>query len=302
MKLVTSYPNADLDGVSSAYSYAEYLNKNGKNAVAGIFGEKHIEAEKALEITGATIEDGKELFEETEKIVLVDDSRLGGLPEPIDPANVVEVIDHREITEEEIFPNATTNIEKVGAAATLIAERFIENNTEISDKSAILLYGGIASNTLNWNAKVTTDRDIEARDWLARKSDIPKDFVRKLFEEKSEIEDVSEALWGDVKTVSIDGKSLGIFQLEIIDAERFMEEHQGKIEDELDRLLEENDMAYLTVADLEDGFNFILSTDEETREIISEALGIDFQNGKARTDEVLLRKQINPKLRSQYEG
>jgi len=41
MKLVTSYPNADLDGVSSAYSYAEYLNKNGKNAVAGIFGEKY---------------------------------------------------------------------------------------------------------------------------------------------------------------------------------------------------------------------------------------------------------------------
>ncbi len=46
--LVTCYVNPDLDGVSGSVAYAEFLQKMGKIAVVGIFGEPHEEAKYIL--------------------------------------------------------------------------------------------------------------------------------------------------------------------------------------------------------------------------------------------------------------
>lgn len=47
--LVTSLQNPDLDGTACALAYAEFLNKKGYDAIAGIFGVPHREAQFVLD-------------------------------------------------------------------------------------------------------------------------------------------------------------------------------------------------------------------------------------------------------------
>ncbi len=77
--LITCYASPDLDGVASVISYAEFLEKTGKKAIAGIFGQPHDEAKYMLD--RFEFEYPKQLNNTSifEKIVLVDSSDLNGL-------------------------------------------------------------------------------------------------------------------------------------------------------------------------------------------------------------------------------
>jgi oligoribonuclease NrnB/cAMP/cGMP phosphodiesterase (DHH superfamily) len=48
MKLVTAYVCPDLDGAACAVAYAEFLQKRGEAAEAGILGTPHVEAQFVL--------------------------------------------------------------------------------------------------------------------------------------------------------------------------------------------------------------------------------------------------------------
>ena len=62
---------------------------------------------------------------------------------------IVEIIDHHP-SSFDIFPNASIQLEDIGAVCTLIAEKFQRKNFVPSRNTAILLYYGIASNTVNF--------------------------------------------------------------------------------------------------------------------------------------------------------
>ena len=90
---------------------------------------------------------------------------------------VVEVYDHHygyaDYWEKRIGDKA--KIEMIGACATFIWEEFVLRNQseDISDISANLLYTGIISNTLNFNASVTHERDITASNQLKKIITLP---------------------------------------------------------------------------------------------------------------------------------
>jgi manganese-dependent inorganic pyrophosphatase len=182
--IVTAYENPDVDGTACAYAYAEFLNKQGTEALAVVFGVPHREAQfvmKEFKIEGFA--KGEEHL--AEKVVLVDASDLRGLSDKLAPNQVIEIIDHRKIHEAEKFPNAKSQIELVGSAATLIAEKFKAASIEPSEEAAALLFSAIVSNTINFQAKVTTDRDQEMAEWLQSFVEIPDDYVHRMFADKS---------------------------------------------------------------------------------------------------------------------
>lgn len=297
--LVTSYTNADLDGTACAYAYAEFLRKQGEEAEAGIFGKMHQEARFVIEEIGAEVKKGEDLIANADKVILTDDSRLEGLPDTVEPEKVVEIIDHREIEEIEEFPNASIQIEKVGAAATLVSEKFWSKNTEISEEAAVLLYGGIKSNTMNFNAKTTTNRDKKMAEWLEKQAEIPENLTRRMFDHKSNVgKPLKETFLGDFKVVEAKGKNIGIAQLEIIGVENFLEKNKLEIEEALEQIDTEKELdhLYLTCADIEKGFTLLCSTVPETKELISKSLDVNFDGNVARKDRLMLRKEINPKL------
>ncbi|HLD88902.1 MAG TPA: DHH family phosphoesterase, partial [Candidatus Nanoarchaeia archaeon] len=184
--LVTSYVNPDLDGIASSYAYAELLRKTGINAVAGIFGKPHTEAEFVFSKIDVKLMKGDKLIKACDGVVLVDVSSAHNMSKKINPKKVVEIIDHREQKARD-FPNAKMQIERVGACATLIAEKFYDKKIKISKESALFLYSAIVSNTINFKGRVTTKRDKNLAEWLKQFFEMPKNHVYEMFKYKSKI-------------------------------------------------------------------------------------------------------------------
>ncbi|MFB6209677.1 MAG: DHH family phosphoesterase [Candidatus Nanohaloarchaea archaeon] len=302
--LVTGYHTPDLDGTACAIAYSEFLNREGGDTVPALFGTPNREASWVLDRTEKDYREGVEALEQTENVILVDASDFRGLDDKINPEDVVEFIDHREEHHAEEFPEAESQVEMVGAAASLIAEKFFEQNVEISEDSALLLYGAIISNTMNFEAGVTTKRDREMAGWLKQKIDVKEDFERKMFEHKSELEgSLKQVFLADQASETYDGKDVGVIQLEIVDIDSFVENNKQEALEVLEEIREEKgwDYIFLTCADLEEGFNIFISPGKETREILSSALDVEFSEKEASRSDVLLRKEIIPKIKQEIQ-
>lgn len=297
MKLVTAYECPDLDGVACAIAYAEFLNKGKEESAPVLFGTPHQEAQFVMKKLGIALPEEQQ----GDVWVLVDCSELEGLPKHVDPQKVVEIIDHRKAHQAEQFPNAKVQVELVGAAATLIAEKFYKN-IEISAESASLLYLAIASNTINFKATVTTERDKIMAEWLQTQTNISQEFVQKMFAAKSKISmPIYETCAADFGTWK--KQKLGIVQLEILHVQKFLQKHREELENALERLRKEESLQYifLTLIDLAEGYNTFLVIDENTQRILSQALAVTFTKGVATRDGILMRKQIVPKVLGRLE-
>lgn len=303
--LITCYVNPDLDGTAGATAYAEYLNKTGLKAEVGIIGSPHEEARFVLDKFNFdypnTITDSNNFDE----IILVDCSDLNGLEGKISPKKVIEIIDHRKIHEAHKFPNAKVQIELVGAAATLVAERFIKNNVDISKKSAILLLSAIISNTLNFKGGVTTDRDIETAKWLKEKTGLPNDYWKELFLAKSDLtgEKLNERIESDLAWFTFGGKKLAIAQIEMIGGRKLIKTRKAEIIDSLEKIKQEKGFNYifLNIIELEECFNILVANDDNTKNLLQKTLDVKFSEEHAERPNLIMRKQIIPLLKQELE-
>lgn len=298
--LVTCYVNPDLDGTAGAIGYAEFLQKHGMLAVAGTIGEPHEEAQYMFTRFGFAKPLLLSHTEDFEKVILVDASDLGGLEGKVAPEKVIEIIDHRKIHQADKFPNAKTQIELVGATATLVAEKFMHANTEISVPSTTLLYGAIISNTLNFKATVTTDRDRKTAAWLNETAKLPEHFWKELFMAKSDLSGnkLSERIYGDFNSVTIGQTTIGIAQIEMIGAKKLMDERKEEAVKILNALKKEKqwDMVFQSTIDLEESKNYLLTDDPKMQQLLEKALNVTFNGMIAERKDVLMRKQIIPLL------
>lgn len=239
------------------------------------------------------------------EVVLIDTSDLNAIEGNIEIEKVIEIIDHRTIHEAEKFPNAKVQIELVGSAATLVAEKFIEKNIEISYKSAVLLLSAIISNTLNFKGGVTTDRDKKVAEYLNNIAKLPDNFSKELFEAKSDLsgEKLSKTILGDLATYDIANKKFSIAQIEMIGAEELIKNRLDEILDILNKTKKENnlDFIFLSAIDLEKEKVYIITDDENTKELVKKILQIDFIGNIAIKDELIMRKQISPLLKKELE-
>lgn len=298
--LVTSYVDPDLDGVAGAVAYVEFLKKTGAAAAVGIFGEPHDEAKYVLDRFGFEYPPTVADTNGYDEVALVDTSDLNGLAGKVPVEKVVEIIDHRAVNEAGKFPNAKVQIELVGAAATLIAEKFMRAGVGISKESATLLYGAIVSNTLNFKGSVTTDRDRAAAAWLNGVAELPEIFLRDLFIAKSDLTDgkLSSRIQGDFAVFNMGDTKVGIAQIEMIGARNLIAERGGEIAGILDRIREERrlDFAFLNAIDLEEVNGYLFTQDPETQRLLEKVLDVRFLDAMAERSSVLMRKQIVPLL------
>ncbi len=301
-KTVTSYTEPDLDGYSCAIAYAEFLNKTDTPAMVRLFGKPHIEATHLVEKFGFKIEQDDQAT--LEKVVLVDASEIKNFNTLIDFKNVVEVIDHRKMNDAPMFINANVQIEFVGAAATLIAEKFQQNNIKISKASATLLYGAIVSNTLNFRAKVTTDRDRAMAKWLNGQLGFTKEFIDDMFRAKSDVtgQKLMERIDADFAIFPFGKKKLGFGQLEITDVKSLISTRKDELLSILETLKTNDglDAVFSSFIDLGEGFNAFVTEDIELQSILSEILDIKFEDGVAFRDGYIMRKELAPLLKEKF--
>ncbi|MFA5791774.1 MAG: DHHA2 domain-containing protein [Candidatus Paceibacterota bacterium] len=303
--LVTSYVNPDLDGIAGVIAYTEFLQKRGKNTVVGIIGEPHDEARYILDRFGFEYPPMIPNADNFDEVILVDTSNLSELEGKIAAEKVIEIIDHRKIHEADKFPKAKAQIELVGAAATLIAEKFMQNKNDISTKSATLLYGSIISNTLNFKGSVATDRDKEAAIWLNKVAKLPEDFWKDLFIAKSDLsgKKLVKRIKNDFAWFVMGDKKVGIAQIEMIGAKKLIEDRSAEIVQVLEKIKEEMNLDFLfqNIIELEDCKNFFITNNVSTKKLLEKVFNVRFTGITAERPNLIMRKQIVPLLKQELE-
>ena len=282
----------DLDGVASAIACAELLNNARRSAIPWIHGKPDAEAFYVLSrCAGLRL---AKLIEVVRAIdyVYVDGSSRKGLPPLIDPTKVVEVIDHRLHHKAAIdFPNAVLHIEQVGAAATLITERFRQFAVIPSRDSCILLYGAIHSNTQCLRGSVTSDRDRAASSWLETVCNMPIDLLDGQFSARREeiLRDLAAAIKREQKEYEHETGEYAIAQLEFKGAGKLV---QGGVHRCVTDVIVLKPRTMLNLVDVEDGSSHLIVPDPALRGLVAEHTGLKFSGPVARSRPAILRKQI----------
>lgn len=300
-RIVTSYESPDLDGVSSMYAYAEYLNKTGTLSNYYIKGEPKKEVGIVCDLFQIKLE-GEKTITEGQEVVIVDTNNMEEVINFINPDNVVEIIDHHTRSKSsEKCKKAIIQIESLGAAATLIAEKFKESNIPISREAAILLYYGIISNSINLKASITGQKDVDTANWLEGQCpEITKEKIEEIFTLKSKVEDKDLRQEMEAEVVfAYKGRTMTIAQLEIANIEEFLREKEPKIVEILEQIKQEKGIDYIFIncVDILNGFNIILTVDDETAELLKKELGYSLEDGRYKFDKIIQRKDLFKAIR-----
>ena len=298
MKAVITYKNADLDCVASAYAYSEFLNKTGQQSSYYIRGV----VQKEVDIVAALFEinlDRSERSLEGDDIVVVDTNTYSSI-DYVDKAQIVEVIDHHPLSED-VYENAVMDVQQIGAVCTIIAERFKESNIPISRESAILLYYGIVSNTVNFKSKVTTEKDIEISEWLKTQCrDIDETLIERIFREKSkfDLNDLRDVMEVE-EPFKLGDQQLIIGQLELVDAEDFLSQNKPRIDEVCDAVQKEKKIPtiFINIIDILNGYHIIYTPYKETQTFLHDNYGFTFKDKQYKEPAIVLRKEIKKALR-----
>lgn len=300
-KVVITYKNADLDCIASAYAYSEYLQKTGENASYFIKGKVQDEVTIVCNLFKINL-DNKIKKITDEKIIVVDTNTLSSI-DYVKPENIIEIIDHHPNSGDiKYCPNASLKLYEIGAVCTIIAEMFKYNNIELSRESAILLYYGIISNTINLKSKVTTARDISILNYLKEQcSDIKDEIIEKIFEEKSkfDIKDLRRYMEVEEKFI-LNETEMIIGQLELVNASKFLESNKTKINEIIKDIYSEYNVKYvfINIIDILNGYHILYASDEETISYLEKKFKVKFNKGIFKENIIFLRKEIKKYLKN----
>ncbi len=286
---------ADIDVFACAVAYAELLKLEGKNARAVIAGSFTMSVTPSILAWGAVFEKGN-IVTDMDDFVLVDISDYSHFPNFVDLNKVIELYDHRhgfeDFRKEKL--GSESHIEMVGACGTLIWDEFKKRNqdSDISIISAKLLLASIVSNTLNFKGPVTTDRDIKAFNELSEITGLDSEWISHYFNEQEKVllEDFKTYLKTDTKKFKMPFGDFIIAQIELWDAATTLESKQYDIENVMQEYQEIPWI--LNIPNISKGFNYIYSSSEKAHEIIREKLGLVFVDNIAKTEKLMMRKEI----------
>ena len=208
MILVTSGSKyIDIDAYAGIIAYSNLLRLKGIQS-------KAVSTAKLNEsITSSLLELNTKLdkYEEKEdnEFIIIDVSNKDYFDEIVQENKIVELIDHHTGFEEywKSKLGKKSKIEFIGSVATLIVEDYEKENLleKMSEDIAILLMSAILDNTLNFQAKVTNERDRIAYTKLQNIANIEENYAEKYFLEcQQNIErDLRMAIENDTKVEKI---------------------------------------------------------------------------------------------------
>ena len=306
MNIITTYVNPDLDGFASVFAYLEFMQKFGTDAKIYIEGNQNLETQYlvsklAIDISGISAR-GITIMD---KVHLVDTSHVFAISRSISLDQVIEIVDHHVVNDADKFANAQKQIEPVGAAATLITEKYSQRNLKPSLSSAVLLYCAIASNTLRFKASVTDDKDIRMAKYIESIFPHVSDYVEGAFQAKSDLsgEKLEQSLMNDLSKYNFAGKSVGVFQLEVYNGRDVINNRLQEVLAIIKKVKDEKlyDYVFLTCIDLQNFCNVFVAIDEESIALVSKTLNVNFIGGVAERNGYIMRKEIMPSLKVSLE-
>lgn len=302
--LVFGHQAPDTDSTGSPIVWAWYLNEvKGHTAEPALLGEPSTEAAWMLDRWGLDkpqIIDGVEAGQE---VVIVDTNNPAELPEDINAANILAVIDHHRLVGglQTKGPIQIT-IQPLACTATIMYDMMGEDADRMPDPIKGAMLSCILSDTLEFRSPTTTDHDKAVAEKLAGELDVPiPAYASEMFAAKSDVSGVSdhELLRMDSKKHEVEGRSFRVSVLETTSPETVLKRKDGLLAAMADVEKEDGvDHVLLFIVDILEGEATLLLQNDAVRKVAEKS----FSTVCGDADHVVLpgivsrKKQIIPNI------
>ena len=224
----------DSDSIIGAIAMAYLQNKLGNEAKAVRQGDINPESAYILEKFNLEAPEFKDSFA-GEDLFLVDYNNYTEAPDDIKEANLVGITDHHKLGGLVTASPLDVWIRAVGCSNTIIKEMFDYYEVEIPKDIAGAMMCAILSDTVIFKSPTCTKIDTKVCKELAAIAGIEdfKAIGMEMFKVKSAVDGVAvrELVKRDFKNFDMNGKKVGIGQLEVVDLSIFDERKDELIAD-----------------------------------------------------------------------
>lgn len=214
----------DSDSIISAIAMAYLQNKLGIDAIAVRQGDINPESAFILDKFNLEAPQLKTSFSGCE-VYLTDFSDVAQAPDDINEATIVGIVDHHKLGDLTTSTPLECWIRAVGCTNTIVKEMFDYHKVEIPVNLAGAMMCAILSDTVIFKSPTCTKLDTKITKELATIAGI-EDFKAlglEMFKIKSAVlgTPVRELILRDYKPFNMNGTSVGIGQLEVVDLSIF---------------------------------------------------------------------------------
>lgn len=297
---VVGHKVPDSDSICSAIALSYLKTTLGEETIAARLGELSPETLFILDKFGLQQPELKTSYA-GESLYIVDHSDRVQGPDDIDDATILGIIDHHKLGDITTSAPLECWIRPVGCTNTIIKMMYDFHQVAIPKDIAGAMMSAILSDTVIFKSPTCTTADIKCVEALAEIAGIddPKALGLEMFKVKSAVEGtpVRDLVLRDFKDFNMNGKLIGIGQLEVIDLAIF-DEMKPALAADIAKLKSEGNRhsVLLLLTDImKEGSEMLVASD--SIELTEKAYGKATVDGKVWLDGVLSRKkQVVPPL------
>lgn len=302
--LVIGHMNPDTDSIVSALAAAELYTKRGIAAKAVAQGAPTPETEFVLKKFGLTAPEVVSTVA-GQKLYLVDYSDLAQAPEGIKEAEVLGIVDHHKLGDVTTSNPLEIWTWPVGCTCTVLKNMYDFYGVEINKSIAGGLLCAILSDTVMFKSPTCTDADKKAVEALAKIAGVSDVMAlgMEMFKVKSAVDGASmkDLVFRDYKDFDMNGKKVGIGQLEVVDLS-ILDKVKAGLFEEITRVKGEGrHSVFLLLTDImKEGSEMLIVSDDAS--VVKKAFGVDPNGTSVWLPGVMSRKkQVVPNFEKAFK-
>ncbi|PWE32133.1 manganese-dependent inorganic pyrophosphatase [Maritimibacter sp. 55A14] len=293
----------DTDSTGSPIIWAWYLSEiKGASAEAKLLGEPNTEAKFVLDRWNLEQPEIIADVAEGDEVVIVDTNNVAELPEHINDANVLEVIDHH-LLQGGLKTRGPINItvRPVACTATIMHEMMGEDAARMPEAIRGAMLSCILSDTLEFRSPTTTPADRRLAETLADELGLSiPDYAAEMFAAKSDVSAFSDAelLRMDSKQYEVGGKAFRVSVLETT-APAIVLDRKDSLMESMKSVAQEDgvDQVLLFVVDILEEASTLLVPNDLVKTVAEKSFGARVEGDMVKLPGVVSRKkQIIPNL------
>lgn len=302
--LVVGHKNPDTDSIISAIAVADLMTKRGIECKPAAQGPVVPETAFVLEKFGLV---APEVVTSVagRQVVLVDHSDLAQAPADLADAEVIAVVDHHKLGDVTTSSPLLMWVWPAGCTGTVIKAMYDFYGVEMPKNIAGGCLCAILSDTVIFKSPTTTEDDKKAVAELAKIAGVSdyQALGMEMFKVKSAVDGVpaKELVFRDYKDFNMNGKKVGIGQLEMIDI-AMLDKVKGDLVAEIAAVKADGrHSVFLLLTDImKEGSEMLVCSDDPS--IVEKAFGVKSE-GSVWLPKVMSRKKdVVPKFEAAFKG
>ncbi len=302
--LVVGHKNPDTDTIVSAIAVADLMSKRGVEAKAVAQGPAVPETLFVLDKFGLS---QPEVVSGVagQKVILVDHSDLAQAPADLKDAEVIAIVDHHKLGDVTTSSPLLMWVWPAGCTGTVIKAMYDFYGIEIPKNIAGGLLCAILSDTVIFKSPTTTEDDkkaVEALAKIAGVSDVQA-LGMEMFKVKSAVDGVpaKELVFRDYKDFDMNGKKVGIGQLEMIDIS-MLDKVKGDLAAEIAAVKADGrHSVFLLLTDImKEGSEMLICSEDAG--IVEKAFGVKGDKSVWLPKVMSRKKDVVPKFEAAFKG